>query len=135
MNEINEACEELICIIDGALACAVVDMNTGLLLGVAHKVPYFTSAYLDAVAAASIDMFRGRTVTAVEQLLTSTRGSRVDKSIKEIQMTTDRTYHFMTILKDKPDCMVLLVTTNTISLSLGWNALRCSLPSITAACP
>jgi hypothetical protein len=135
MSSINDACDEIISTVDGALGCAVVDLNTGLLLGVAHKVPYFTHSYLDAVAAAAIDMFRGKTITAVEQLLSSTRGSKIEKSIKEIQMTTDKTYHFMVVLKDKPDCLVLLITKSSTNPGMGWNALRRNLPSISALCP
>jgi hypothetical protein len=135
MTSINDVCDEVISIVDGALGCAVVDLNTGLLLGVAHKVPYFTHAFLDAVAASAVDMFRGRTVMAVEQLLSSTRGSKVENSIKEIQMTTDKTYHFMVTIKDKPDTLVILITTNTTNLGMGWNALRINLPSISALCP
>ncbi|MGA8148101.1 MAG: hypothetical protein WB870_11070 [Gallionellaceae bacterium] len=135
MSSINDVCDEIISTVDGALGCAVVDLNTGLLLGVAHKVPYFTHSYLDAVAAAAVDMFRGKTITAVEQLLSSTRGSKVEKSIKEIQLTTDKTFHFMVVLEDKPDCLVLLITKNTTNLGMGWYALRSNLPSISALCP
>ncbi len=135
MTSINDVCDEVISIVDGALGCAVVDLNTGLLLGVAHKVPYFTHSFLDAVAASAVDMFRGKTVMAVEQLLSSTRGTKVQNSIKEIQMTTDKTYHFMVSLKDKPDCLVILITDNTTNLGMGWNALRINLPSISALCP
>jgi len=135
MTSINDVCDEVISIVDGALGCAVVDLNTGLLLGVAHKVPYFTHSFLDAVAASAVDMFRGKTVMAVEQLLSSTRGTKVENSIKEIQMTTEKTYHFMVALKDKPDCLVLLITDNTTNLGMGWNALRINLPSIAALCP
>lgn len=135
MSSINDACDEIISTVDGALGCAVVDLNTGLLLGVAHKVPYFTHSYLDAVAAAAIDMFRGKTITAVEQLLSSTRGSKIEKSIKEIQLTTDKTFHFMIVLKDKPDCLVLLITRSSTNPGMGWNALRSNLPAISALCP
>jgi hypothetical protein len=88
MASINDVCNEIVEAVDGALGCGVVDLSTGLLLGVAHKVPYFTQSYLDAVAAAAVDMFRGKTISAVEQLLTATRGTKVEHSLKEVQMTT-----------------------------------------------
>jgi hypothetical protein len=75
-----------------ALGVAVVDLESGLLIAVAHNVPYFTETYLDAVAAAAVDIFRGKTVSAVEKLLTGLRGSLVRNMIKEAQITTDATH-------------------------------------------
>lgn len=80
--------------VDGALGCGVVDLSTGLLLGVSHSVPYFTQSYVDAVGAAAVDMFRGRTMGTVEQLLSNTRGSKVQNGLKQLQMTTAKTYQF-----------------------------------------
>jgi hypothetical protein len=135
MASINEICKEVVDNVDGALGCGVVDLTTGLLLGVAHNVPYFTQSYLDAVAAAAVDMFRGKTVSVVEQLLSSTRGSKVEHSLKEVQMTTDRTYHFMSIIKDKPNCLVVLITKTSTNLGMGWNALRSRTQAIAPLCP
>ena len=39
--------------VEGGLGCAVADLRTGELLGVAHNVRYFTQTYLEAVAAAA----------------------------------------------------------------------------------
>lgn len=135
MASINEVCQEIVASVDGALGCGVVDLSTGLLLGVAHNVPYFTQSYLDAVAAAAVDMFRGRTIGVVEQLLSATRGSKVEHALKEVQMTTDKTFHFMSIIKDKPNCLVVLITRTTTNLGLGWTALRSKIPAIASLCP
>jgi hypothetical protein len=43
---INDICKDVVSNVDSALGCAVVDLNTGLLLGVSHNVPYFTQSYL-----------------------------------------------------------------------------------------
>ncbi|MEZ5671499.1 MAG: hypothetical protein R3E08_03620 [Thiotrichaceae bacterium] len=58
-----------------ALGCAVVDLNSGLLLGVSHNVPYFTQSYLDAVAADGSRYVRGRTIGAVEDMISNMRGT------------------------------------------------------------
>jgi len=121
--------------VDGALGIAVVDLSTGLLLGVAHNVPYFTQSYLDAVAAAAVDMFRGKGVSGVEKLLSQQRGTPVTNSIREVQMSTERTYHFMSIVPGKPDAMAVLITSTKANLGMGWAALRKSLPEIAPHCP
>jgi len=101
---------------------------------VAHNVPYFTSSYLEAVAAAAVDMMRGKNVRAVESLLTSQRGKPVEKTIKEVQMTTENTFHFMMTVPDKPDNLVVLITSKGTNLGMGWAAVRRALPEITPLC-
>jgi len=121
--------------VDGTLGCGVVDLSTGLLLGVAHKVAYFTQSYMDAVAAASVDMVRGKTVRAVEALLSNNRGTKLENSIKEIQIATDNTYHFITTIPSKPNAMVILVTNTKVNLGMGWAGLRNNLDKIAPLCP
>lgn len=132
---INDICGEVVRNVDAALGCAVVDLNSGLLLGVSHNVPYFTQSYLDAVAAAAVDMFRGRTVSAVEDMIANMRGSTRKHMIKEVQMSTDNTFHFMMVVPDKPDALVVLVTSRKANLGMGWSSLRMAVPKIAPLCP
>jgi hypothetical protein len=135
MATINQICAEVVSSVDGAVGCAVVDLSTGLMLGVHHIVPYFTQSYLDAVAAAAVDMFRGRTVTAVEELLSNIRGTKTQNSIHEVQMATEKTYHFMSTVPDKPQALVVLITTKKANLGMGWAGLRRAIPKIAPMCP
>lgn len=132
---INDICTDIIQSVDSALGCAVVDLNSGLLLGVSHNVPYFTQSYLDAVAAAAVDMFRGRTISAVEDMISNMRGNAKKHLIKEVQMTTDNTYHFMTLIPEKPDALVVLITSKKANLGMGWASLRRTLPQLAPLCP
>ncbi|RME84215.1 MAG: hypothetical protein D6771_04780 [Zetaproteobacteria bacterium] len=131
----NDHLKNLVEDVDGALGAAVVDLNTGLLLGVYHTIPYFTQSYLDAVAAASVEMLRGKTVQAVEKMLSAQRGEEVRHMIKEIQMTTDNTYHFMSIVPGKPDALLIMVTKRTTNLGMGWTAMRRALEAVAPLCP
>jgi len=131
----NDTLEELVGNVDGALAAAVVDLDNGLIVGAYHNVPYFTQSYVDAVGAASVDMFRGKTITAVETMMAAQRGDEIKYHIKEIQMTTDGTYHFMAIVPDKPDYLVVFITRTTTSLGAGWLATRDALKTIAPLCP
>lgn len=121
--------------VDGALGIAVVDLQSGLLLSVSHNVPYFTQSYLEAVAAAAVDMLRGKNVLAVESLLSSTRGTKVENTIKEVQMTTDNTLHFMAVVPQKPNNLVVLITNRKTNLGMGWAAVRGVLPKVAPLCP
>ena len=133
--DINEICSEIVRTVDAALGCAVVDLNSGLLLGVSHNVPYFTQSYLDAVAAAAVDMFRGRTISAVEDMIANMPGNAKAHLVKEVQMTTENTFHFMMIVPDKPDALVVLVTSRKANLGMGWASLRRVVPQLTPLCP
>ncbi|MDQ6962712.1 MAG: hypothetical protein Q9M28_09340 [Mariprofundaceae bacterium] len=121
--------------VEGALACGVVDLSSGMLLGVAHNVPYFTQSYMDAVGAAAVDLFRGRNITAVEKMLGSQRGEQIEYHITEMQMTSDNTYHFISIVPNKPDALLVLVTNRKTNLGMGWAAVRRNLPDVTPHCP
>ena len=135
MASINDTCRSIVDNVDDALGAAVVDLNTGLLLGAHHNVPYFTNSYLDAVAAAAVDMFRGKGISNVEKRLTQTRGEEVKNSILEMQMTTPKTYHFMSIIPGKPNALAILITGKSANLGMGWSGLRGCLPELAEMCP
>ena len=131
----NQSLENLVKDVDGGLAAALVDLNNGLLLDAYHNVPYFTQSYIDAVGAAAVDMFRGKTVTAVETMMAAQRGDEIKYHIKEIQLTTDGTFHFMAVVPEKPDYLLIFVTRTTISLGAGWMATRNALNEVVSLCP
>ena len=131
----NEICAQIIQNVEAALGCAVVDLNTGLLLGISHKIPYLTLSSLDIFAATSVNMFRGRTVMTIEQMLSNIRGKEECMMIREIQMATENTYHFMATIPDKPNFLVVLVTNKKAHLGIGWSILRQALPKIAPLCP
>lgn len=131
----NHTLEKLVGEVDGALAAAVVDLDNGLIVGAYHNIPYFTQSYVDAVGAASVDMFRGKTITAVETMMAAQRGDEIKYHIKEIQMTTDGTYHFMAVVPDKPNYLLVFITRTTTNLGAGWMATRDAMKVITPLCP
>ena len=135
MASLDEITKEIVTSVDGALGCAVVDLGSGLLLSVSHNVPYFTQTYLEAVAAAAVDMFRGRNIQAVESLLSNQRGMTIEKTIHEMQMTTEHTFHFMTVVPEKPDSLVVLITSKKTNLGMGWASIRKNLPAIAPLMP
>lgn len=121
--------------VNEALGVAVVDISSGLMLAVAHNVPYFTQSYLDTVAAAAVDMFRGKTITNVEKLLSATRSREAKNLVQEVQMTTEGTFHFMAVVPGKPQCLMVLITTRKANLGMGWASLRRALTDVAPLCP
>ncbi|MBX3261294.1 MAG: hypothetical protein KIS83_21490 [Rubrivivax sp.] len=134
MASTQEICKGTLEKVDDCLAIGVVDLNTGMLMGVHHVVPYFTQAYLDAVAAAAVEMFRGKTVRRIEELLSAQRGEQLKDSFEEVFISSPKTFHFMTVIKDK-GAVVVMITKKSTNQGMGWAALRSSLSAVKATLP
>lgn len=130
----QSACEALVTEVDDCLAVGVVDLNTGMLMGVHHTVPHFTQTYLDAVAAAAVDMFRGRNVRRVEELLSRRRGEEVKDSFEEIFISSTQVLHFMTLLREK-SAVVVMVTRKSADREATWSSVRAALGALEATLP
>lgn len=95
MSSVTDICRKVVENVNDGLACGIVDMNTGLLMGIYHLVPHFTLDYLDPIAAASVEMFAERTVKRIEQLLSVMSETLVQESFEEIFIASPRVFHFM----------------------------------------
>jgi hypothetical protein len=134
MASTQDVCKNVLEKVDDCLAVGVVDLNTGMLMGVHHTVPYFTQAYLDAVAAAAVEMFRGKTVRRIEELISTQRGEPVKDSFEEVFISSPKVYHFMVVIKDK-GAVVVMITKKSTNQGMGWAALRNSLATVKATLP
>lgn len=134
MASTNEVCKSILDKVDDCVAVGVVDLNTGMLMGVHHNVPYFTQAYLDAVAAAAVEMFRGKNVRRIEELLSQQRGEPIKDSFEEIFISSPKVFHFMATIKDK-GAVVVMVTKKTVNQGMGWSAIRNNINAIKATLP
>ncbi|MDQ6991170.1 MAG: hypothetical protein Q9M11_05505 [Mariprofundaceae bacterium] len=132
---LNDTLKNVVDNVSGALGCGVVDLQSGMLLGAYHSVPYFTQSFLDAVGAAAVDMIHGRNVTAVQKMIAAQRGVDVGPRFTEIQMTSENTYHFVSEVPGKPNALVILITSKQANLGMGWAGLRAALPEIAPKCP
>jgi predicted regulator of Ras-like GTPase activity (Roadblock/LC7/MglB family) len=133
-TQLDEICDGILSSVEGALGVAVVDMDSGLLLAVAQNAPYFTQTFLDVVAAGAAEMFRGRTVTNIEEMIATLRGVPVKRFVTEIQMTTDETHHFMSVVPGK-NVVVVLITSKAVNLGMGWMAVRNAVAEVEPLCP
>jgi len=131
---VADVCRKVVDNMNDGLACAIVDVNTGMLLGIHHLVPHFTTDYLDAVAAAAVEMFSGRTVKRIEQLLSSMSGVPVQESFEEIFTSSPRVFHFMKLIRKK-QVIIILVTRKNVSQGMGWASLRNAVADFITALP
>jgi hypothetical protein len=87
------------------------------------------------VAAAAVDVFRGKTVSAVEKMLTGLRGTLVRDMVKEAQITTGATCHFMVTSTAKPNLLAVLITQRNADPAEGWSAARAMHSAAAPYCP
>ena len=135
MPNLNDICADMIGSVDYAFAAAVIDQETGLLLGVAQNTSHITQTFLDAVAASAVEMFRGKAIATAEKMIADLRGETPRRLVQEIQMTTESTLHFMCVVPDKPNVLAILVAGKKINLGMGWASLRSRLKEIAQFCP
>ena len=124
---LRDLCDGIVADVDGCLGCAVVDLTTGLPLGM-QVVPgtLLSPAAMEVMSAASVDYFRGRTVWQLQVAMSgeTPEADAPNDFVREIQTTTEDTYHFMSVVPGREDTLLILITDKTANLGLGWIAMR-----------
>jgi hypothetical protein len=135
MADLNQICAEVTGSLPDGIGCAVIDLESGLLIGVAHHSSDLPSSLLDTMAASVVEMFTGRNVTVVEDMLAQYSGNKRTRMLEGLQLTTDKAYVFMSIVPDKPSYLVAVVSGKRATLGAGWAAVRGAMPKISPLCP
>ncbi len=130
--DITTICQEIFERVPQALACAVVDLTSGMLIASHQEAEQLPPGFLDTVAAAAVDLVRGRTVRRVEDFLTKTRGKPVRETVEELFLGTAGANHFMKVVKEK-QALLVLITPPTTNQGLGWSVVRGSLAEVAEA--
>ena len=120
----QEICENVVQDTEGALGCVVIDLNTGLTLAVSSRPGMaLDGTKIRSILRFSEDMFRGRFIGQFVNSLPTNRTSS-DGFVREIQTTTTYTHQFMAPVPGWDDGIVVLITEKSLSLGLGWIAVR-----------
>lgn len=135
MSKIDDTCREVVQNVDGAIACGVIDLDTGMLLGIYNSASY-TQTLNEVVAAATMDMFRGPNVGRVEQMVRAHRGMPEDGAhyFDEIHITSKHNFHFAKTLKGGKAVM-MLVTKKTTNIGMGWAQVKACIPKLEPLVP
>lgn len=130
MGKIDDSCKEVCNKVDGAVACGVVDLNTGMLLGIYNTAQY-TQTLNEIVAAATMDLFRGANVGRVEEMVRAHRGIPEDGAhyFEEVHISSRNNYHFAKTVKEGR-AAVVLVTKKTTNIGMGWAMLKSVIPEL-----
>ncbi|HEX3764587.1 MAG TPA: response regulator [Kofleriaceae bacterium] len=135
MGKMDDACREVVTKTDGAVACGIVDLDSGMLLGI-HNSANYTQTMNEIVAAASMDLFRGPNVGRIEQMVRAHRGvpENGEHYFQEVHITSEHNYHFAKALK-KGKAVIMLVTKKTTNIGMGWAQLKSVIPMVEPLVP
>jgi CheY-like chemotaxis protein len=125
LEKIDIACERIVGAVEGALACALIELGTGAVLGI-HNSLGFSVEQGEAVAAATVDLFRGVSASRIESIVRA-RARGDDHAFEEVQLTSKHTHHFAKTL-GSGRAVILLVTSRSTSLGMGWAQVRAAIP-------
>jgi hypothetical protein len=135
MGKIDDACRDVVSKVDGAVACGVVDLDTGMLLGI-HNNAQYTQTLNEIVAAATMDMFRGSNIGRIEQAVRAHRGvpENGQHYFQEVHVTSQNNYHFAKTIKNGK-AVIMLVTKKTTNIGMGWAQLKSIIPTVEPLVP
>lgn len=121
-------------VVPECVAVAVVDMKTGMLLGI-KTVDRYSNEVLDLVAAATGEMFQGANVTEIEALFRKHRGVAEDGRhyFQEIVVMSDHLIHFFQRCRRNQDMVVVTVTRISANLGMVIAKARAGLSNVEAA--
>lgn len=115
------------------VATGLVDMQTGMLLGV-KTLDSHPQEVLDLVAAATGDLFQGSNVVAIENLFKKVRGVTSDHHyFREIIVNSENLVHVFQRCKKSTNMVLVVVTRVSANLGMVLSKARLELPKVEAA--
>lgn len=116
------------------VAVGVVEMKTGMLLGV-KTVDSHPQEVLDLVAAATGDLFQGDNVVQIEKMFKKSRGLREDDHhyFKEIVIFSDNLLHIFQRCSKNVDIVLVTVCRKNVNLGMALVKTRSRLEEVDAA--
>ena len=124
MATLDEACEKVVSQINGAIACALVDLDSGFALA-QHDSERWGDAIHEAMSTVALELFRGSRVTEVARALREKlpTGGGPEHYFEEVQLTSPDHFYFAMVLPTGR-CALLVVTKKTTNVGMGWAQLK-----------
>jgi hypothetical protein len=119
MGEKDQACREVMNNVDGAVACGIVELSTGKLLGF-HALKR-TPALEEAIVAATLSMLcrrSGRNAAGPEESMAL-----------EVHVVSGHGYHFARVLEGGKSA-VMLVTSRSTNAGMGSAQFKAVIPKV-----
>lgn len=131
MSQMDDACGQLLQHVNGALLCAIVDLDSGIVVGM-HPGGAENRELGGVVATSAVRLVRG---AVVGELVATLREAATDQAshsyLEEAQLTTpEHTLFCRTVGGGR--ALAVLVTSREVSVGMGWAQLKAALPEFEA---
>lgn len=134
MSDFDNAIAKAVSNIPECLAAGVVDLDSGMLLGV-RTVDSHPQEVLDMLAAATQDLFQGQNVVSIENIFKKSRGLELDDYhyFKEIIVNSENLIHVFVRGKQHPQYVMTFVCRLSANLGMVLTKARAQVPVLEAA--
>ena len=117
-QQINNSLKEFRRDVPEYVGSGFVDMSTGMLLAI-DTVDNHPREIIDILAAATADLFQGRTVSQIETLWKQTRGVSDDRHyFNEILVNSDNLVHLFMRSASSADIVAVVICTRAVSVGM-----------------
>ncbi len=100
------------------VGAGIVDISTGMLLAV-DTVDNHPREILDILAAATADLFQGRTVLQIEELWKQNRGATDNRRyFREILVNSENLVHLFMRSRTNPDIVATIICTQHVNVGM-----------------
>jgi len=131
---LDKALNEVVTTVPDCLAAGLVDLSTGMLLGI-KSVDSHPSEVMDILAAATADMFQGQNVQMIEGLFKKARGLKDDGHhyFQEMIVNSDNLVHVFCRCKTNEEYVLGVVCRKSVNLGMALTKVRKILPTVEGA--
>lgn len=131
---LDNALNEVVTTVPDCLAAGLVDLSTGMLLGI-KSVDSHPSEVMDILAAATADMFQGQNVQMIEGLFKKARGLKDDGHhyFQEMIVNSDNLVHVFSRCKTNEEYVLGVVCRKNVNLGMALTKVRKILPTVEGA--
>lgn len=134
MSNFDDVIAKSVSSVPECLAGGVIDMDSGMLLGV-KTVDSHPQEVLDMLAAATQDLFQGQNVVTIENMFKKARGLEMDDFhyFKEIIINSENLIHIFMRGKQNPQYVITFVCRLSANLGMVLTKARAQVPLLEAA--
>ncbi|MDX1934537.1 MAG: hypothetical protein SFU56_18215 [Capsulimonadales bacterium] len=130
---LDKALDEAVKAVPECVAAGYVDTESGMLLGV-KTVDSHPSEVLDLVAAATADLFQGKTVVEIENIFKKRRGvTDARHYFQEIVVFSDNLLHVFIRGGKLTDHVCVFVCRKGVNIGMALTKARAAVPALEAA--
>ena len=134
MTELENVCAEILDDVEGALGCAVIDLEAGNPLAAATRRGSLSSESMGLICLAVSDLFHGKLIRQFRRAW-SGDGATTEHFVREVQLATANSNQFMSTTPGHDHWGLALITDKTVSRGLGWMAVHEGLTRVAATLP